>query len=51
MNVLTMLVTVSIIAQTLKEGIIVLVMMAILVLEVIVQVFCFMYSIALNNVF
>ena len=38
MNVLTMLMTVSIIAQTLKEGIIVLVMMAMLVLEAIVQV-------------
>ena len=38
MNVLKTLMTVSIIALTLKEGIIVLVMMAILVLEVIVQV-------------
>ena len=38
MNVLKTLMTVSIIAQTLKEGIIVLVMMAMLVLEAIVQV-------------
>ena len=38
MNVLKMLMTVSIIAQTLKEAMIVPVMMAILVLEVIVQV-------------
>ena len=51
MNVFKTLMTVSIIALTLKEGIIVLVMMAILVLEVLVQVFCCMYSIALNNTF